>query len=290
MVQIKDLKERIKGIQGTQKITKAMKSMSLIRLQRAEVRALASRPFIHAITDIVSHLESDNIYYRGNKSRDALFVIFTSDRGLCGAFNENLIRQAELAIKERSKTAMPDGRQGKCRLILIGAKGAAYFKNKGHEIYSTYTHLPPNPTASLSSLVMNDCIKLYLEGKAGEVMLAYNNFKSKLKYEIRIKKMLPLPKKPLTEARGMRPVFLYEPEKRQLVDSVVQMFLESTVFHSFLDLYASEYSARLTAMTKATDSARDMIESLVLELNKTRQALITKEILEVISGAEALAS
>lgn len=283
MVQIKDLKERIKGIRGTQKITKAMKSMSLIRLQRAEIRALASRPFIHAITDIVSHLESDNIYYRGNKSRDSLFVIFTSDRGLCGAFNENLIRQAELAIKERSKT-------GKCRLILIGTKGVAYFKNKGHEIYSMYTHLPPNPTASLSNLVMNDCIKLYLEGKAGDVMLAYNNFKSKLKYEIRIKQMLPLPKKPLTEARGMRPVFLYEPEKRQLVDSVVQMFLESTVFHSFLDLYASEYSARLMAMTKATDSAQEMIESLVLELNKTRQALITKEILEVMSGAEALAS
>ncbi len=283
MAQIKDIKERIKGIKGTQKITKAMKSMSLIRLQRAEIRALASRPFIHAITDIVSHLESDNVYYRGNKSRDALFVIFTSDRGLCGAFNENLIRQAELAIKERSRT-------GKCRLILIGAKGASYFKNKGHETYSTYTHLPPNPTASLSNLVMNDCIKLYLEGKAGEVVLAYNNFKSKLKYEIRFKKMLPLPKKPLTEARGMRPVFLYEPEKRQLVDSVVQMFLESTVFHSFLDLYASEYSARLAAMTKATDSAQEMIENLVLELNKTRQALITKEILEVMSGAEALAS
>lgn len=283
MVQVKDLRERIKGIQGTQKITKAMKSMSLIKLQRAEIRALASRPFIHAITDIVSHLESDNVYYRGNKSRDALFVIFTSDRGLCGAFNENLIRQAELAIKERSRT-------GKCRLILVGAKGVAYFKNKGHEIYSKYTHLPPNPTASLSNLVMKDCTKLYLEGKAGEVVLVYNNFKSKLKYDIRMKKMLPLPKKPLIEARGIRPVFLYEPEKKLLVDSVVGMFLESTVFHSFLDLYASEYSARLTAMTKATDSAQEMIDRLIQELNKTRQAFITNEILEIISGAEALAS
>jgi F-type H+-transporting ATPase subunit gamma len=283
MVQVKDLRERIKGIQGTQKITKAMKSMSLIRLQRAEIRALASRPFIHAITDIVSRLESDNVYYRGNRSMDALFVIFTSDRGLCGAFNENLIRQAELAINERSG-------KGKCRLILVGTKGVAHFKNKGHEIYSTYTHLPPNPTASLSNLVMNDCIKLYLEGKAGEIMLVYNNFKSKLKYDVRIKKMLPLPKNPLTEARGMRPIFLYEPEKNQLVDSVVQMFLESTVFHSFLDLYASEYSARLAAMTKATDSAQEMIDRLVQEMNKTRQAFITNEILEIISGAEALAS
>jgi len=283
MVQIKDIKERIRGVKGTQKITNAMKSMSLIRLQRAEARALASRPFIYAITDIVSHLESDNIYYKGNKSGDALFVIFTSDRGLCGAFNENLIKQAEAAIKERSRT-------GKCRLILVGTKAIMYFRRRKYEIYSTYSNLPPDPTASLSNLVMNDCKKLYLEGKAGEVVLAYNNFRSKLKYEIRLKKMLPLPKTLLGAKQAIRPIFLYEPDRNRLVDSVIEMFLESTVFHSFLDLYASEYSARLAAMTKATDSAQEMINGLILELNKTRQALITREILEVISGAEALAS
>jgi F-type H+-transporting ATPase subunit gamma len=283
MVQIKDIKSRIKGIRNTQKITKAMKSMALIRLQRAELRALASRPFIYAITDIVSHLRSDNIYYSGNKSKDALFVIFTSDRGLCGAFNENLIKQAEEEIKQRSRT-------GKCKLILVGTKGAAHFGRRGYDIYSTYTHLPPDPTASLSSLVINDCRKLYLEGKVGEVTLIYNNFKSKLKYVIKSKKMLPLPKIVSGIKEGIRPIFLYEPDRNRLVNSVIEMFMESTVFHSFLDLYASEYSARLAAMTKATDSAQEMIDDLVLELNKTRQALITKEILEVISGAEALAS
>jgi F-type H+-transporting ATPase subunit gamma len=283
MVQIKDIKSRIKGITNTQKITKAMKSMALIRLQRAELRALASRPFIYAITDIVSHLRSDNIYYSGNKSKDALFVIFTSDRGLCGAFNENLIKQAEEEIKQKSKT-------GKCKLILVGTKGTAYFSRRGYDIYSTYTHLPTDPTASLSSLVINDCRKLYLEGKVGEVTLIYNNFKSKLKYVIKSKKMLPLPRIVSSIKEGIRPIFLYEPDRKRLVDSVIEMFMESTVFHSFLDLYASEYSARLAAMTKATDSAQEMIDDLVLELNKTRQALITKEILEVISGAEALAS
>jgi F-type H+-transporting ATPase subunit gamma len=259
-----------------------MKSMALIRLQRAELRALASRPFIYAITDIVSHLRSDNIYYSGNKSKDALFVIFTSDRGLCGAFNENLIKQAEEEIKQKSKT-------GKCKLILVGTKGTAYFSRRGYDIYSTYTHLPTDPTASLSSLVINDCRKLYLEGKVGEVTLIYNNFKSKLKYVIKSKKMLPLPKTTSGIKEGIRPIFLYEPDRNRLVDSVIEMFMGSTVFHSFLDLYASEYSARLAAMTKATDSAQDMINDLVLEMNKTRQALITKEILEVISGAEALA-
>ena len=282
MVQIKDIRERIKGIESTRKITKAMKSMSLIRLQRAEARALASRPLIYAITDFVSHLRSDSVYYRGNRSKNALFVIFTSDRGLCGAFNENLIKQAKLEIKERSKT-------GKCKLILIGTKGVSHFTNKGYDIFSTYTHLPPNPTASLSNLVMNDCRKLFLEGKVGEVTLIYNNFKSKLKYVIKSKKMLPLPKIVSGIKEGIRPVFLYEPDRKRLVDAVIEMFMETTVFHSFLDLYASEYSARLAAMTKATDSAQDMIDDLVLELNKTRQAMITKELLEVISGAEALA-
>ena len=283
MVQIKDIKSRIKGIRNTQKITKAMKSMALIRLQRAEMRALASRPFIYAITDIVSHLRSDSIYYSGNKSRDALFVIFTSDRGLCGAFNVNLIRQAEEEIRQRSRT-------GKCKLILVGTKGTTYFSRRGYDVFSTYTHLPTDPTASLSSLVINDCRKLYLEGKVGEVTLIYNNFKSKLKYVIKSKKMLPLPKIVSGIKEGIRPIFLYEPDRKRLVDSVIEMFMGSTVYHSFLDLYASEYSARLAAMTKATDSAQEMIDDLVLEMNKTRQALITKEILEVISGAEALAS
>ncbi len=283
MVQIKDIRERIKGITGTQKITKAMKSLSLIRLQRAEARALASRPFIYAITDVVSHLESDNVYFKGNKSKDALFVIFTSDRGLCGAFNESLIRQAEAAIKERSRT-------GKCKLILVGTKAAVHFARASCDVFSTYSHLPPDPTVSLSNLVMNDCRKLYLDEKVGEVILVYNNFKSKLKYEIKIKRLLPLPQVTAAAGQGIRPIFLYEPDKIQLVHGVIEMFLNTTVFHSFLDLYASEYSARLAAMTKATDSAEDMINDLILELNKTRQAMITKELLEVISGAEALAS
>ena len=281
MAQLKDIRERIKGIIGTQKITKAMKSMALIKLQKAEARALASRPFIYAITDLVSHLDSDNFYYKGNKSKDALFVIFTSDRGLCGAFNENLIRQAKSMIKERSKT-------GKCKLILVGTKAAVHFANKGYDIFSTYSHLPSDPTVSLSNLVMTDCRDLYCGKKVGEVTLIYNNFKSKLKYEIKVKKMLPLPKVSPEAGKVTKPVFLYEPNKKQLVDGVIEMFLGSTVFHSFLDLYASEYAARLAAMTKATDSAQEMIDDLTLELNKTRQATITRELLEVISGAEAL--
>ena len=281
MVQIKDLKFRIKGIKGTQKITKAMKSMSLIRLQRAEARALCSRPFIYAITDIVSHLESDNIYYKGNRSGDALFVIFTSDRGLCGAFNENLLKAAEAAIEKRSKT-------GKCMLVIVGIKGIVYFRKKGYKIHSMYSHLPPDPTVSLSNLVMNDCKKLYLEGSVGEVVLVYNNFRSKVKYEVKFKRMLPLPKVRAALRMGTRPVFKYEPDRSIVAEAVIEMFLESTVFHSFLDLYASEYAARLAAMTKATDSAEDMISGLILDLNKTRQAVITKEILEVISGAEAI--
>lgn len=282
MANIKDLKLRIKGIKGTQKITKAMKSMSLIRLQRAEARALCSRPFIYAITDVVSHLESDSVYFKGNKSKDALYVIFTSDRGLCGAFNENLLKAAETSIKERSKT-------GKCKLILIGTKAIMHFRKKGFEIYSMYSHLLPDPTMSLSNLVMNDCKKLFLDGTVGEISLVYNNFKSKLKYEIKLKRMLPLPRIHGMTVKGIKPIYVYEPEKERVVHSIIEMYLESTVFHSFLDLYASEYSARLTAMTKATDSAEDMIADLTLEMNKTRQALITKELLEVISGAEAIA-
>lgn len=282
MAQIKDIKARIKGIKGTQKITKAMKSISLIRLQKAEARALASRPFIYAVTDMVSRIEAENVYYERNRSKDALFVIFTSDRGLCGAFNENLLKLADAAIALRSKT-------GSCKLILVGTKAVIHYSRKKFDIVSTYTHLPPDPTASLSDLVMNDCKKLFLNGTVSEVVLIYNNFKSKLKHEVKVKQLLPLPKSSVIQSSGIRPVFMYQPDMATAVKKIIEMFLESTVFHSFLDLYASEYSARLMAMTKATDSAQEIISDLTLEMNKTRQALITKELLEVISGAEALA-
>jgi F-type H+-transporting ATPase subunit gamma len=280
MAQLKDIKSRIKGVKSTQKITKAMKSMAAIRLQRAEARALASRPFIYAITDIISQLDYESPYFKGNRSLNTLYVVFTSDRGLCGAFNENLLRAAEADIIERSK-------KGKVSLILIGTKAIVHFRNKKYEIVSMYSHLPPDPTVSLSNLVMNDCKKAFLDEKVGEVILMYNNFKSKLRYEIKTKKMLPLPQTKMS-VKKINPLFKYEPEKDRVVGQVMEMFLESTVFHSFLDLYASEYSARLAAMTKATDSADEMISDLTLEMNKTRQASITREILEVISGAEAL--
>ena len=174
------------------------------------------------------------------------------------------------------------------KLILIGTKAVVYFAKKGYEIHSVYSHLPPDPTVSLSDLVMNDCKKLFLEGKVGSVYLIYNNFKSRIRYEIKIKKMLPLPIAISAQKEGIRPIFIYEPDKTKLLHTIIEMFLESTVFHSFLDLYASEYSARLIAMSKATDAAEEMISDLTLKLNKTRQALITKEILEVVSGADAL--
>ena len=188
MTQIKDLRDRVKGIRNTQKITKAMKSMALIRLQKAELRALASRPFIYGITDIVSALEVDNIYFKEGRSAEVAVLIFTSDSGLCGAFNENIIRAAEREIEAIER----DGKR-KCGLILVGTKATVHFARSGRKIYSTYTHLPPDPTVSLSNLVMNDCRKLFLEGKAGEVILVYSNFKSRLKYEMKVKKMLPVP-------------------------------------------------------------------------------------------------
>jgi len=229
MAQIKDIRDRIKGIRDTQKITKAMKSMSLVRLQRAEVRALQSRPFIYAITDIVAHLKHDSIYFKGNRSKDALFVIFTSDRGLCGAFNDNLMKEARMKIKQQEQI-------GASRLILVGTKAIQHFSAKEFDVYSNYSHLPADPTASLSNLVMNDCKKLFIEGKVGRVYLIYNNFKSKLRYEIKTKEMLPLPQITTRYREGILPLFEYEPEKQRVVDSIVEMFLESTVFHSFLDL------------------------------------------------------
>ena len=276
MADIRDLRRRIKGVQNTQKITKGMKTMSAIRLQRAQARSLAAKPYTGAVQDMVSYLTEDNAYFAQNKSKATLYVVFTSDRGLCGAFNDNLLRKVESELTDDDL------------LLLIGTKAVAYFNRRGREIYAKYAQLPVDPTISLSNLVMNDCRKLFLEGKVGSIVLAYNHFISKMNYGIQFHKLLPIQRKTRHKEKGMKLLFLYEPEQAAVMNAVIDIYLESTVFQCFLDSYASEYAARLIAMSKATDNAEEMVRTLTLEMNKTRQANITSEILEVVSGAEAL--
>lgn len=280
MSDVRELKRRIKGVQNTQKITKGMKTMSIIRLQRAQNRTMAAKPYTSAIQEYIRNIDQENVYFSKGKTATPLYVIYTSDRGLCGAFNDTLLRTAESVIQKNKE----DG----YKLILIGTKAVVYFTRKGYEVYSKYSQLPSDPTISISNLVMNDCDKLFLEGKVGSVTLVYNHFLSKLNYSVTFQKLLPIQKRSRPEEKGYKLQFLYEPDLRTICDAVTRMYLESTVYQAFLDSSASEYAARLIAMGKATDNADEMIRTLTLDLNKTRQADITSEILEVVSGAEAL--
>jgi F-type H+-transporting ATPase subunit gamma len=282
MADIKDLKKRIKGVSNTQKITKAMKTMSMIRLQKAEAKAVASKPFAAAVREMVADV-SEGRYFKNNGSKDVLYVVFSSDRGLCGGYNDYLFKAATIAI-EKHKAA-----GSKVKVLAIGTKAVVYFAKRGYEIYAKYSHLPAEPTLSLSNLIVSDCKKLFLEGKIGEVVIIYNHFLSKLRYDIKFQKLLPL-HAGAHKIDKLLPNFIYEPSKNVLLDSIVEMYLESTLFQSFLEASASEYSARFAAMSKATDNADEMISNLTLLLNKTRQAMITTEILEIVSGAEALSN
>jgi F-type H+-transporting ATPase subunit gamma len=279
MADIRDLRLRIKGVKNTQKITKGMKTMSAIRLQRAQARAMASKPYTNALMEMVAHISGDG-YFKENLCDGTLYVVFTSDRGLCGAFNDNLLRAVEAEMQKNKGQ--------KYHLILIGTKAVAFFSRKGYEIHSKYSQLPPDPTISISNLVVEDCRKLFNECKVGKVILAYNHFISKLNYSILFRQLLPVQKKETPGLEGAKVNFSFEPEEGIVISSLIKMYLESTVYQAFLDSYAGEYAARLVAMSKATDNADDMIGTLTLQMNKTRQANITREILEVVSGAEAL--
>ncbi len=280
MADIRELRRRIKGVKNTQKITKGMKTMAAIRLQRSQARSTAAKPYTTAVADMASYLTEENIYCRGNRCKKTLYVVFTSDRGLCGAFNDSLLRAVEAELE---KSEVKDH-----MLLLIGTKAVAHFSRKGQTAYSKYSQLPADPTLSISNLVMKDCVDVFRKGEVGSVVLVYNHFFSKLSYEVRFQKLLPISQKTSPDDKGMKLLFIFEPGQAILTELIMAMYLESTVFQAFLDSYASEYAARLIAMTNATNNAEDMIIDLTMEMNKTRQANITSEILEVVSGAEAL--
>lgn len=280
MADVKELKKRIKGVSNTKKITNAMKAMSMIRLQKAEARAVSAKPYAEAVKHMVSGI-GEGGYFKHNKSSAVLLVVFSSDRGLCGGFNDTLLKSTKNTIEKHIK-------QGKkIKLILIGAKAVSFFSRSKFEVYSKYAHLPTEPTIHLSNLVVADCKKLFLEGTVSEVVVIYNHFLSKLKYDTRMHILLPLPQIGQI-GKNMLPNFVYEPDKVVVLNSIMEMYLGSAMYQFFLESTASEYSARFASMSKATDNADEMITDLTLKLNKTRQAVITSEILEIVSGAEAL--
>jgi F-type H+-transporting ATPase subunit gamma len=281
-----DLRRRIRAVKSTQQITKAMKMIAASRLRKSQERVVNARPFanqaLRVLRDLAARTDAGAHPLLAEREEKAVLAfILTSDKGLCGSFNTNIIKAAVQAIVDRPNQHVDLG--------LVGRKGRDFFRRRGfpvvYEAVNVFQHLKFEDAEAIAQVAI-DC---YTEEKTDAVYLIYNEFKSVIQQRIVAEKLLPIQRADLHEADAAARVdYLYEPNPAELFDRMLPGHVRVQVWRALLESAAAENAARMTAMDAATKNATDMIDSLTLYMNKVRQAGITREIIEVVSGAEAL--
>ena len=288
MPSLKDIRKRIASVKNTQKITRAMKMVAAARLRRAQQRILELRPYavktmdvLSAVASRVSEEEDAHPLLARREPKNVMLVVLTSDRGLAGAFNANINK----AAFKRWQQLESEGRS--VSFAVIGRKGRDYLRRRKAKIEKDFTGVFEDLTIDRAGEIGRYIVDSYTRHELDAVYLVYNEFKSAIAQHVVVEPLLPI--KPMPPSEGLGPVdFIYEPNKRALLDTLLPMYVEVEIFRALLESVASEHGARMTAMDAATGNAKDMIARLTLQFNRARQAAITKELMEIIGGAEAL--
>jgi len=293
MPNLLDIRRRIKSVKNTQQITKAMKMVSAAKLRRAQDRVVTARPFANKMGEVLGELaqRTDEDFHhplldlRGDERY--LLVLITADKGLCGAFNTNLTKAAQQFMLENSDKQI--------ELMAIGRKGRDFFRNRHAVIAAEYIGLTGKGRVEFSEglEVARSIIKLYTEDTGiDKVFLIYNEFKSVLSQRVVLEQLLPVVRAQAEEPDTKSPRnlvdYVYEQPPAQMFSRLLPRLIETQIFRALLESIASEHGARMTAMDSASKNASELIESLTLNMNRVRQAAITNEIIEVVSGAAAL--
>ncbi len=286
MPSLKAIRKRITSVKNTQKITRAMKLVAAAKLRRAQESIVAARPYAEVLEQVVGELaghagEDAHPLLVTRPARKAEIVLLTSDRGLAGSFNAQLIRHVEVYSAE--ELADLDD----VSLRIVGRKGNDYFKRRSANILD-FTPAPTSETAlEQASDLANHVIQDFLEEGVDRVYLVYNEFKSAISQDVVVKQLLPVvPQTSPDEDYGGD--FVYEPSKKDLLEHLLPLYVQTGLYRASLESIASELGSRMSAMDSATRNAGEMIDKLTLQFNRARQAAITKELLEIIGGAEAL--
>ncbi|MCF7807917.1 MAG: ATP synthase F1 subunit gamma [Candidatus Marinimicrobia bacterium] len=284
MANLKDIRKRIGTIDSIRQVTRAMKLVAAAKLRRAQGNMEQARPYARRINDVLNHLLPD--IDRGTHqlltmrpAKKKAFVVLTSDRGLCGSFNTNILKYAQKVIDEAGKD--------QSQLICIGRKGYDYFGKRGYDVVEHYAGFWKDLSFNHAIEMADAVTERYLKGEFDDVRVIYNEFKNVAQQEIVEFHYLPLVLEEEDDATIKD--YLFEPTKDEVVKSLVPRHLTVQMWRFLLESNAAEQAARMTAMEAATDNAGELIDNLRLEYNKARQSAITTEILEVVSGAEALA-
>ncbi len=287
MATLRDIRRRIRSVKSTRQITKAMKVVAASKLRRAQEQIVAARPMAHKLMDVMASLAA-----RVDRTRHPLLakreirkvevVVITGDRGLCGAFNTNILREADRLL-QRSTSAGHEP-----RLNLIGRKARDYYRRRPYprdqEVVGVFGG---NIDFKVAQQVSKELIEQYANAEYDLLYLVYNEFKNALQQRVVVEQLLPVEPAPVPEGT-VAVDYIYEPSADEILEDLLPRYMETELFRALLESQAAELGARMTAMDAATNNAGEMISSLTLQFNRARQAAITKELMEIIGGAEAL--
>jgi len=295
MPSLKEVRNRIQSVNSTQQITKAMKMVAAAKLRRAQDAIVQMRPYAQKLSQMLSTVSEGADVAQGSPFKQvriverALVVVVTSDRGLAGAFNAN-VTKAALALIARKYAAQRAA--GKVEILAIGKKGAEFFTRRGFTVNGTYTDTFTRLNFGTVRQAAEEIMAAYVEGRYDAVELVFNEFKNVATQIIRTEQFLPIPERPVgqTKPTGVVNDYIFEPSEEEIINELLPKTLKIQLYKAVLESNASEHGARMTAMDKATENAGELIKELRLVYNRSRQAAITKEILEIVGGAEALAA
>ena len=293
MPNLKELKNRISSVKSTRKITSAMKMVAASKLRRAQELAESSRVYADSLSFILSSLAGNTknsadlpeILTGRENSKISLLIINSSDRGLCGGFNSNLFRNAKKWISDQQ------GQGKSVKIMTVGKKASSFYKKTDLDIVASFEDLNSNDRQlQVSEEIKNKIIELFESNEIDEVSILFNKFVSAISQEPTYQSLIPLSNEETSEdeSEANNAIFEFEPDKNELLEYLVPRNFLTQIYRSVLESSASEHAARMTSMDNATRNAGDMIDRLTLTYNRTRQAFITKELIEIISGAEAV--
>ena len=293
MPNLKELKNRISSVKSTRKITSAMKMVAASKLRRAQELAESSRVYADSLSIILSSLAGNTknssdlpeILTGRENSKISLLIINSSDRGLCGGFNSNLFRNAKKWISDQQ------GQGKSVKIMTVGKKASSFYKKTDLDIVASFEDLNSNDRQlQVSEEIKNKIMELFENNEIDEVSILFNKFVSAISQEPTYQSLIPLSNEETSEdeSEANNAIFEFEPDKNELLEYLVPRNFLTQIYRSVLESSASEHAARMTSMDNATRNAGDMIDRLTLTYNRTRQAFITKELIEIISGAEAV--
>jgi F-type H+-transporting ATPase subunit gamma len=279
----RDIKRRIISVKNTQKITKAMQMVASVKLRKARDRVVNARPYFEKLTQIARHLSeglppTSSPYLRNGEAKNVRIVVVGSDKGLCGAFNANAVKKTMDLVREN---------KGKnVTLTIVGKKPIEAFKRKPVTIADRYLDMMFSPKYSSAETVGQKLLGEFAAGSIDEVIAVYNEFKSPASQRVTAEKLLPLA--PAEPSKAPRTSYIFEPSPEETFDVLMPQYLVGRIWKIFLESNAAQQAASMTTMFAATKNAGKLIDALTLYYNKVRQSIITKELLEIVSGAEAL--